>query len=148
MATIDAPKRNPIEEARMKRSFPILILAAVIIMTAACTRNPNQIVIPKNAAKMKVTFSWHGIQACTHHSPPIQVSGIPKGTRTLEVKLTNINVPAWNQGGGSVANDGSGIIPAGALKIGYKYEFSVMALDDHGVIIGFGKARQAFPPKD
>jgi hypothetical protein len=107
---------------------------------------------------MTVTFSWQGIQACTHASPRIRVSGIPDGTRTLEVKLTNINVPAWNQGGGRVANDGSGIIPAGALNIGYngpcpppgeryKYEFSVMALDDHGVIIGFGKARQAFPPK-
>ena len=143
----------------MKRLFSIFILSAAIILTVACTKNPNQIVIPENAAQMKVTFSWQGIQACTHDSPRIRVSGIPEGTRTFEVKLTNIDVPAWNQGGGSVANDGSGVIPAGALKIGYngpcpppgeryKYEFSVMALDDHGVIIGFGKARQVFPPRE
>jgi phosphatidylethanolamine-binding protein (PEBP) family uncharacterized protein len=142
----------------MKRLVPILIVTTAIALTVACTQNPSQIVIPKNAAKLKVTFSWQGIKACTHDSPRIRVSGIPQGTRTLEVKLTNIDVPAWNQGGGRVANDGSGIIPAGALKIGYngpcpppgeqyQYEFSVMALDEHGAIIGFGKARQVFPPK-
>jgi phosphatidylethanolamine-binding protein (PEBP) family uncharacterized protein len=143
----------------MKKCYPILILASAILLTAACAKNQNPIVIPKNAAKMTVTFSWQGIQACTHASPRIQVSGIPEGTRTLEVKLTNINVPAWNQGGGKIANDGSGNIPAGALNIGYngpcpppgehyKYEFSVMALDDHDAIIGFGKAQQVFPPKE
>jgi phosphatidylethanolamine-binding protein (PEBP) family uncharacterized protein len=67
-------------------------------------------------------------------------------------------VPAWNHGGGKVAHDGSGVIPAGALKLGYngpcpppgqrhKFEFSVMAVDAAGTIIGFGKARQSFPPK-
>jgi phosphatidylethanolamine-binding protein (PEBP) family uncharacterized protein len=72
--------------------------------------------------------------------------------------LTNLSVPEWNQGGGRVPNDGSGVIPAGSLTIGYNgpcpptgkrqtYEFSVMAVDAAGAIIGFGKARQPFPPK-
>ena len=50
------------------------------------------------------------------------------------------------------------MIPAKALDIGYngpcpppgqrqKYEIWVMAVDAEKTIIGFGKARQFFPPK-
>jgi phosphatidylethanolamine-binding protein (PEBP) family uncharacterized protein len=107
---------------------------------------------------MTVEFSWAGIKACTHESPEIRVAQIPDGTVELQVQLTDLDLPAYNNGGGRVAHDGSGIIPAGALTIGYngpcpppgsrhKYEFSVMAKDAAGLIIGFGKARQSFPPK-
>ena len=55
-------------------------------------------------------------------------------------------------------NDGSGLIPAGSLNIGfngpcpppgkrYNYEFTVIAVDTDGIIAGFGKKRQPFPPK-
>ena len=147
----------PIDEVNMKKWYPAVILAALFILTAGCANNPNQIKIPKAAAKMGVDFSWQGIQACTHQSPEIRVSNVPEGTEELRVKLKNISLPEWNQGGGKVKYDGSGVIPAGALTLGYngpcppggrnKYEFSVMAVDAQGVIIGFGKARRAFPPK-
>jgi phosphatidylethanolamine-binding protein (PEBP) family uncharacterized protein len=143
----------------MKQWYPISILTAAIIIASACAKNQNQIKIPEDAARMTVAFSWEGVQPCTHASPQIQVSDIPEGTRSFQVKLTNLEVPAWNQGGGKAPNDGSGIIPAGALNIGYngpcpppkqryKYEFLVLALDDQGAIIGFGKARRVFPPKE
>lgn len=140
----------------MKKWCPIRILTAVLILAAGCAGNPDQIKIPKDAAKMEITFSWEGIKACTHESPEIQVSNIPDGTKDLQVKLKNLNLPAWNHGGGIVTHDGSGLIPAGYLSVGYngpcppnqrnKYEFSVMALNAEGVIIGFGKAMQPFPP--
>ena len=83
---------------------------------------------------------------------------IPDGTVELQVRLKDIDLPEYNNGGGSVKSDGSGIIPTGALTLGYngpcpppgsrhKYEFSVMAKNAEGVIIGFGKSRQLFPPK-
>lgn len=142
----------------MKKRYPLLILSALLMMATGCAaNNPDRIVIPKDAAKMEVTFSWEGIPPCTHESPEIKVSNVPEGTKDLQVKLKNLNLPAWNQGGGIVAHDGSGLIPAGYLSVGYngpcplnqrnKYEFSVMALDAGGVIIGFGKAMRPFPPK-
>jgi hypothetical protein len=141
----------------MKKWYPVVIFTAILILTAGCAKNPNRIKIPKDAAKMDVDFSWAGIQACSHESPEIRVSNVPEGAEELRVKLQDISLPAWNQGGGTVKHDGSGIIPAGALKVGYngpcppsgrhKYEFSVMAVNADGVIIGFGKARQSFPPK-
>jgi len=141
----------------MKKWYPIVLLTAALLFTFGCAKDQNRIKIPKDAAKMDVDFSWEGIPACSHESPEIRVSKVPEGTEELRVKLKNIDLPAWNQGGGKVKHDGSGIIPAGALKLGYngpcpprgrlKYEFSVMALNAEGVIIGFGKARQSFPPK-
>lgn len=144
----------------MKKIFPIVRLVAILVLAAGCAKNQkqNQIKIPKDAARMEVAFSWEGIQACAHESPEIQVSNVPDSTAELRVKLKNVTVPEWNHGGGSVAYGGSGVIPTGALDIGYngpcppdgrhKYEFSVMAVDGEGAIIGFGKARQSFPPKD
>ena len=142
----------------MKKWYPAVILATLLILTAGCAGNPDQVKIPKDAAEMTVVFSWEGIDPCTHESPELKVSAVPDGTAELRVKLKDISMPAWNHGGGKVKYDGSGIIPAGALKLGYngpcppsgrhKYEFSVMAVDADGVIIGFGKARQSFPPKN
>ena len=142
----------------MKKRYPMLLIAVVLMLAVGCAKNQNQIKIPKDAAKLIVEFSWKGIQACTHDSPEIRVSDVPEGTEALRIYLKDIDVPAWNHGGGKVKHDGSGIIPAGALSIGYngpcppkgrhKYEFSVMAVNTEGVIIGFGKARQSFPPKE
>lgn len=143
----------------MKKCDPVVILAALLMLTVGCANNPDQIKIPKDAAQMTVDFSWEGIDACTHESPELRVSAVPEGTAELRARLTDISLPEWNQGGGKVTYDGSGIIPAGALKLGYNgpcpppgkrhtYEFSVMAMDADGAIIGFGKARRSFPPKN
>ncbi|WP_319523196.1 hypothetical protein [uncultured Desulfosarcina sp.] len=145
----------------MKKSFPLLTLALVLLLSFGCSKKQNSeepIVIPKDAAKMEVAFSWEGVEPCTSDSPEIRVSGTPAGTKRLLVKLKNITDPAWNQGGGDIEYDGSGVIPANALDIGYngpcpppgqrqKYEFRVMAVDAEGTIIGFGKARESYPPK-
>ena len=145
----------------MKKLSSLLILTLVLLLLVGCTKKPHHkkpIKIPKNAAKMKVDFSWEGIEPCTHDSPEIRVTGIPDATKRLLVKLKNTSDPAWNQGGGDIEHDGSGLIPANALDIGYngpcpppgqrqKYEIQVMAVDAEKTIIGFGKARQSFPPK-
>jgi phosphatidylethanolamine-binding protein (PEBP) family uncharacterized protein len=148
-------KTRPINGATMKKSVLIFI---IVVLVMGCAKDSNLIVIPKDAAEMDVEFSWNGIQACSHESPEIRVSRIPDGTEELQVQLKDRTQPAYRHGGGIVKHDGSGIIPAGALKIGYngpcpppgerhKYEFSVMAKNAEGVIIGFGKSRQSFPSK-
>ena len=142
----------------MKKRYALFVLTVVTTLAVGCANNQNKIEIPKDAARMGVAFSWEGIEACTHTSPEIRVTNIPDGTEVLEVKLTNLDVPEWNQGGGKVEYGGSELIPAGALDIGYngpcpppgqtyKYEFSVLAMDAEDGVIGFGEARQPFPPK-
>jgi phosphatidylethanolamine-binding protein (PEBP) family uncharacterized protein len=141
----------------MKKWYLGVIFTALLILTAACAKNPNAIKIPKDAIKMDVDFSWEGIPVCSHESPEIRVSNVPEDTVVLRVKLKDISMPVWNHGGGNIRYNGSGIIPTGALDIGYngpcppngrhKYEFSVMAVDAEDVVIGFGKAVQPFPPK-
>jgi phosphatidylethanolamine-binding protein (PEBP) family uncharacterized protein len=147
------------DRADMKKCICLLLLTPFLLTFMGCAKKTqNRIVIPKNAAKMTVAFSWQGIQPCSHDSPEIRVGDIPEDTRSLRILLKNINVPQWNQGGGQLEHDGSGIIPPRALDIGYngpcppqgqrhKYEFWVMAVDADGEITGFGKARQPFPPK-
>lgn len=136
-----------------------LMLSAIFILATACAGTPTEsIEIPKDAVPLTVDFSWQGVGACTHDSPAIRVDGVPPGTVALRVRLKNLTVPEWNQGGGQVEADGSGVIPARALDIGYngpcppvgerhKYEFRVMAVDADDAIIGYGKAMQPFPPK-
>jgi hypothetical protein len=137
---------------------PLFILISLTVLAAGCAKPSNQITIPKDAAQMEVDFSGEAVKPCTHESPEIRVSAIPEGTKDLRVKLKNISVPAWNQGGGMVTHDGSGVIPAGALGVGYngpcpppgqryKFEWWVMAVDAQGRIIGFGKTREPYPPK-
>jgi phosphatidylethanolamine-binding protein (PEBP) family uncharacterized protein len=142
----------------MKNWFTTGLFTGFLFLATACAGNPDRIKIPNDAITMEVAFSWEGIRACEHDSPEIKVSNVPEGTTELRVQLKDLSLPVWNHGGGNVAYDGSGLIPAGALTLGYngpcppnerhKYEFSVMAVNADGKIIGFGKARQSFPPKN
>ena len=150
---------RPTNGVNMKKDILIFLMTALVVLTVGCAKDPNRLVIPKNAADLTVDFSWKGVRACTHESPEIRVARVPDGTVELEARLKDITLPAYNNGGGSVEYDGSGIIPAGALNVGYngpcpppgsrhKYEFSVIARNAQGEIIGFGKSRQSFPPKE
>jgi len=112
--------------------------------------NPGQ-----DVAALDVDFSWEPEHRCSGKSPEIRVAGVPEGTRLLKVTLVDLDVTFWNHGGGTVNNDGSGVIPAGALKSGYngpcppsgshRYEFTVDAVDEQGRTIGTGKKMKKFP---
>jgi len=151
----------PTDKAAMKRWMLALSLLLLVTLPLGCGKKVvrEKLIIPKDAASLTISFSWEGIRACDHQSPEIHVADIPADTVRFKVKLTDLTLPEWNQGGGEVANDGSGVIPAGALDVGFngpcpppdkrhKYEFLVMALDDQGQIIGAGRAHQIFPPKN
>ncbi|MCP3956158.1 MAG: phospholipid-binding protein [Desulfobacterales bacterium] len=111
--------------------------------------------VSPNAVDLKVKFSWNKKSKCSNISPKIYVSNIPKGTKSLKVRLDDFNAPSWNHGGGTVPYKGSGVIKAGALTNGYNgpcppsgshsYQFKVHAIDKDGVIIGIGKAVRKFP---
>jgi phosphatidylethanolamine-binding protein (PEBP) family uncharacterized protein len=126
----------------------MVLLPALLIACAGSQVDPS-------AADLGVAFSWRASDRCSSLSPEIRVTGFPPATRSFQVKLVDLDVPTWNHGGGSVANDNSGVIRPGALKSGYngpcppsgrhRYQFTVKALDVAGNVIGIGKAVQPFP---
>jgi phosphatidylethanolamine-binding protein (PEBP) family uncharacterized protein len=111
--------------------------------------------VAPDAVEFGVNFSWKGIKRCSRYSPEMKVSGIPTGTKYFTVELKDLDAPSWDHGGGKVVYKGSSIIPAGSLKSGYhgpcplsgshRYQFTVHAVNEKGVIIGVGKATKKFP---
>lgn len=99
-------------------------------------------------APLEVSFRWTEANICTAFSPRIEVVGVPPGTAYLRVKLTDLNVPAYPHGGGTVPYRGSSIIPAGALNRyrgpcppegRHDYRLTVEALDPESRVIGRGE---------
>jgi phosphatidylethanolamine-binding protein (PEBP) family uncharacterized protein len=137
-------------EDEMKRLM-MLIMVGSMLLTAGCATTR----VSPDAVDLTVDFDWQPSDRCSRRSPEIRVSNIPAATKTLYVKLKDRDVPNWNHGGGTVAYDGSGVIPAGALKNSYngpcppsgshRYEFTVQAIDAAGVVVGIGKKARAFP---
>jgi phosphatidylethanolamine-binding protein (PEBP) family uncharacterized protein len=129
----------------------VIILFAMSFLVFGCL-GPK---VSPNAVKLGVDFNFEGHHKCSASSPKITVSNIPPGTKKLSVTLVDQDVPTWNHGGGTISNDGSGVIPEGALKAGYNgpcppsgshtYVFSVNAIDGEGVIVGQGEKAQVFP---
>ena len=133
----------------MKKIICVVLTISFFIFGCAGSK------ISPNAVSLGVDFSFDKQHKCSSSSPAIKVSNVPAGTKTFKVTLVDIDVPAWNHGGGSVANDGSGVIPEGALTSGYNgpcppsgshtYQFTVKAINAEGTIIGIGDKSQRFP---
>ena len=109
-------------------------------------------------AEMTLAFKWGNIPSCTSGNPnrvanlEFSLKGVPDGTTKIVFKLTDLNVPGYNQGGGSVKVNGSGKIPSGAFK--YKspcppngvhtYEWSAVAKKGSKTLAK-AKARLKYP---
>jgi len=129
----------------------LLLVAGTALLLLGCASAQ----ISPDAVELSVDFAWQASDRCSSQSPAIRVQNIPAATKTLQVKLKDRDVPNWNHGGGTVAYDGSGLIPAGALKNGYngpcppsgshRYQFMVKAIDAAGVIVGTGQQTRNFP---
>lgn len=82
---------------------------------------------------------------------------MPSGTTLFEVSLYDHDAPRYNHGGGKAANDGSGRIPAGAVRGNYDgpcppythtYEFTITARDKEGKELGEASIKGEFPPSN
>ncbi len=129
-------------------AFMILVIAFMLSGCMAPKVSPN-------AAKLGIEFTLEAQDKCSSVSPKITVANVPAGTKKFKVSLVDLDVIDWDHGGGTILNDGSGVIPQGALKSGYngpcppsgshRYEFKVNAIDAEDIIIGVGKNSQVFP---
>ena len=110
------------------------------------------VALPVSASAMSINFSWGPTKKCfDSKSPPITLSVVPAGTKSLKFKIVDLNAIDYPHGGGKVAYTGQNKLPYGAFR--YKgpcppsrhtYQISVDALDAKGKKLASAKARQAF----
>jgi phosphatidylethanolamine-binding protein (PEBP) family uncharacterized protein len=107
------------------------------------------------ASAMALSFSWTGVSACGSNPPAFELSDVPEGTARLAFRMVDLKVPSFPHGGGTVAYQGNGTIPAGSFS--YKgpcppsgqhtYRWTVQALDAGGKVLATATASRPFPPR-
>ncbi|MEZ0169957.1 hypothetical protein [Microvirga sp. TS319] len=102
---------------------------------------------------MKASFRW-----CSG-SPEFKLSGVPKGTAKIAMRMTDLDVPGYNHGGGEVAiTPKQTVIDCGALfgqgtyngpsppsGQQHTYRWTLKALDAAGSVLGETTAERKFP---
>lgn len=107
---------------------------------------------------MKLSFSWGDIPLCTSGRPNIvpnpifELSDVPAGTERIDFRMTDLDVPTYNHGGGSVAVSGDGTVRPGAFT--YKspcppggvhtYEWEAKAIGG-GRVLATARATRPYP---
>jgi phosphatidylethanolamine-binding protein (PEBP) family uncharacterized protein len=97
-------------------------------------------------SEFALDWQWKKSHQCSPSSPALSISGIPDGTKSLDISMVDVDVPSYDHGGGLVAHAGgpTASIPEGALKhyrgpcppnftsFGHDYQFTVHALAEDG----------------
>jgi hypothetical protein len=135
------------------RGINMTKLSMVIILSAIVFLFPNIISSSAMADDFDITFKFERQHKCSPTSPKITLSNIPEGTQTFKARLIDHDNP-HNHGGGTLANDGSGVLGEGALTEGYNgpcppsshlYEITVRALDANGKELASAGKKRMFP---
>jgi phosphatidylethanolamine-binding protein (PEBP) family uncharacterized protein len=125
-----------------------LAIAGAVAVLAAC-------IAPATAFAFSASFKWCSKTPQSTTSPAFSLSGVPKGTKSLELTMTD-HQSAYNHGGGTVAYNGARSLPCGAIASGWvgpfppngethTYEFTLKALDGGGKALGEAHATRKFP---
>jgi len=102
------------------------------------------------ALAFSASFAW-----CSG-SPSFALTDVPQGTATLQFAMTDLNVPSFHHGGGTVAYSGRTAVPCGAFASGFTgpspppgqvhtYQFSIKALGPNGAVLATTTTRRKFP---
>ena len=97
----------------------ILPLSLIILLSACSSKSETQPYEAQNN-NMEVEVLLSSIHRCSRISPEIRVDNIPQGTKSFNVHLVEHGREDILLGGGTYINDGSGIIPEGALTRIYR----------------------------
>ena len=104
-------------------------------------------------SSLVVDWSWKAEHRCNNISPLLTISGIPDGTKTLSVRMNDLDFQNKDHGGGSIPHAGgsSATISEGELKtnylgpcpnnfssFGHSYQITVRALTADGAELGKG----------
>lgn len=99
---------------RLTYSFIYLLSFSLLAGCAARDENSE----PDDDA-MTVVVDFRDVHRCSRISPEITITNIPRGTRYYDVRLIEGGEQDRFLGGGTWREDGSGIIPEGALTRHY-----------------------------
>jgi phosphatidylethanolamine-binding protein (PEBP) family uncharacterized protein len=124
----------------------VILIGAIVLagITAASSAG---------AASLSISFNW-----CPDRSAAFKIGKVPAGTKTLRFKLTDLDVPTYNHGGGDVAASGtSASVPCGSFGMFsyngpnppagqvHSYRWSVTAVDASGRELASGSATRKYP---
>jgi len=111
--------------------------------------------LPAQTASFAVDFSWSGTGSCFDpQSPPFSLHGVPAGTKQLKFAMTDLDVPSFAHGGGTVPYIGQDHVNRGAFTYRgpcppqgqHTYRWTVEALDDAGRTLATATVARRFPP--
>ena len=134
-------------------TLAVVVLSLGTALVAGCEATKDA----PNLATLDVGFDWSKTRRCTTASPEFTVGGAPAGSATLRFRMTDLDNPSWNHGGGDVKYTGprieggaltgyNGPCPPGGTS--HRYEFVVDALNAAGdTVVARGKIMRQFPPK-
>lgn len=94
--------------------FAIFVIACCLCACGAKDVEPSQ---PED--QMTISVDFREIHRCSRISPEISVAYAPKGTKFYDVRLVEEGQNERFLGGGTWVEDGSGLIPEGALTRHY-----------------------------
>ncbi len=133
-----------------QKKLYVLCCVLCLAMLAGCL-GPKR---ADNFQTMELDFMLIG--GLSSPNPEIKLTNVPAGTAFLQVTMRDYERPNFNHGGGTVAYDGSGRIPEGALSryrgpqppAGevHRYEIKVRALNaDKSLVLGEGMLVKKYP---
>jgi len=110
--------------------------------------------VPGYAFAFSISVDWTGTAACfDRQSPVIHLSDVPKGTTEIKFRMTDLAVPSYPHGGGTVAYNGQASLPKGAFSYKgpcppspHRYRWVAEALDAAGRVVGRAAMSLKFPP--
>jgi phosphatidylethanolamine-binding protein (PEBP) family uncharacterized protein len=118
-------------------------MAGVAVMLAPLVLGACGVREPVDPTGMNIEVNVRDVHRCSRMSPEILVADVPAGTHYFNVRLMEYGDEERVLGGGIWRNDGSGIIPEGALTQHYmgpcpptgamrNYAFVVSAMPSRG----------------
>jgi phosphatidylethanolamine-binding protein (PEBP) family uncharacterized protein len=128
-----------------RTSSPAFSRAAVLGLAAlALTLSAS------GAFAFSASFKW-----CSG-SPNFELKDVPAGTAKLNFVMTDLDVPSFHHGGGTVAYGGHATVPCGAFTTTFlppspprgkvhSYEFAIRALGADGAELATTTAQRKFP---
>ena len=133
----------------MKNNLMSAVIATAFLMV--CTQSVE-------AGKFSVSFKWGKIPYCNDgfpgsvSNPIFTLSNVPTGTKKIEFEMEDLDYSSV-QGGGAVAYTEQKVIEPGAFKYespcppgrARTYEWTALAIDASGNIIGKASARKKYP---
>ena len=102
-----------------------------------------------DASAFSMSYRWCGLS-----SPVFALTGVPKGTTTLQFHMVDLDAPNYNHGGGSVPYKGQASVACGALNNysppsppggSHSYQITVTAFGQGNSSLGTATSTRKFP---